>query len=89
MSLDISASPLKGVLLGNAIVGKTCLFNRILDDSFSIHQPPTTDDWGSGEDRETVHFQFWDTNGVKIYRSITLFYSRDAQVALLCYEIND
>ena len=89
----------KVLLLGNASVGKTCLFKRFFDDAydedrtdatigvdFKIKSIPYTS--GKGNEYE-IKLQLWDTSGQDKYRALTKQYYRGSQGAIIVYDITD
>lgn len=83
----------KLVFLGDQGVGKTCLINRFVYDSFDKNYQATIGiDFLSKtmylEDR-TVRLQLWDTAGQERFRTITSAYYRGAMGILLTYDVTD
>ena len=74
---------IKGVVLGNSSVGKTCLMNRFVKQEFSQHYRATIGaDFLSKEiviNDLHISFQIWDTAGQERFRSVTHAYYRDAR----------
>ena len=80
----------KLVFLGDQGVGKTCLINRFVYDSFDKNYQATIGiDFLSKtmylEDR-TVRLQLWDTAGQERFRSLIPSYIRDSSVAVVVYD---
>jgi len=81
----------KIVVLGPQGVGKTSVSRRYVDKLFSIDVCPTI---GASffsckievDDCE-VHLQVWDTAGQERFRSLTPMYYRNANAAMLIYDI--
>jgi Ras-related protein Rab-5C len=81
----------KVVLLGYQTVGKTSLVNRFIHNSF---QGTACSTIGAVFVTKTLNFnevqvklEIWDTGGQEKYRSLAPLYYRDAQAALLIYDI--
>lgn len=80
----------KLVFLGDQGVGKTCLINRFVYDTFDkTYQATIGIDFLSKtmylEDR-TVRLQLWDTAGQERFRSLIPSYIRDSSVAVVVYD---
>ncbi|KAJ6248447.1 ras-related protein rab-24 [Anaeramoeba flamelloides] len=82
---------LKVLLLGNAYVGKSSLFDRFVNDSFSESQKATVGMAfgikGIDIDEKRVFMGLWDTAGQEKFESITKMYYRNAKAAIVCYDI--
>lgn len=83
---------LKVVILG-AECGKTQLFHRFVENTFSEDNQPTI---GSNFavkslllDGAITQFQLWDTAGQERYRSLLPMYYRRADVIVMTYDITD
>src|SRR6266478_6218997 len=82
----------KIMLLGESGTGKTCLINRLIDDSFDKGQRATI-----GMDFRTyhtewsnnikIHFQLWDTAGQERYESIVNCYYRGAYAFIVVVDM--
>lgn len=83
----------KVVLLGEGRVGKTSLVLRFCRDTFVDGQPPTIQ--ASCLERalrlgdKTVNLVVWDTAGQERFHALGPIYYRDADAALLVYDITD
>jgi small GTP-binding protein len=86
----------KVVLVGDSGVGKTCINNRFIENTFSPNVVPnsaasfatkniTFDEYGG----KTVKFEIWDTAGQEQYRSIGKVFYKGAGGAVLIYEITN
>jgi Ras-related protein Rab-6A len=78
------------VFLGDQGVGKTCIINRFVYDSFDKNYQATIGiDFLSKtmylEDR-TVRLQLWDTAGQERFRSLIPSYIRDSSIAVVVYD---
>lgn len=92
---DDNAPPYKIVLLGDSSVGKTSLVHRFTKDSFDQYTANTIGaafitkiHSGTKTDRK-VKFEIWDTAGQERYRSLTPMYYRNAQLALVCFDLSN
>ena len=82
----------KIVLLGNINVGKTSIASRYCKNSFNEHHINTIG--GAYQQQKVVlsngsmvKLHIWDTSGQERFRAMTNLYYRDAQVAILTYDI--
>ena len=86
----------KVVLLGESGVGKTCIINRYITDTFSDNEKssdiPTfttktmTFDEFQGKN---LKFEIWDTAGQEKYRALNKLFYQDAGVAILVYDVTN
>ena len=81
----------KAILLGESSVGKTCIINRLNENTFTAITATTL---GSGFIEKTYEFNnieltldIWDTAGQEIYRSLNRIYYRDADIIIFVYDI--
>ncbi|XP_015926412.1 ras-related protein Rab-35-like [Parasteatoda tepidariorum] len=81
----------KILILGDAMVGKSCLLQRYADDRFSENVPPTI-----GVDYRPVYREFrgqltklmiWDTAGQEKFKSITKSFYHGAHGAIIVYDV--
>mmetsp|Transcript_57276 Transcript_57276/g.124434 ORF Transcript_57276/g.124434 Transcript_57276/m.124434 type:complete len:204 (-) Transcript_57276:433-1044(-) len=83
----------KVVLLGEGRVGKTSLVLRFCKDTFTEAQPPTVQ--ASYLDKQLVigdkkiNMAIWDTAGQERFHALGPIYYRDADAALLVFDITD
>jgi len=80
----------KVIMLGDASVGKSALFERWRSDSFK--QTSTTvgmELWTKTYyvEGKYIQIQLWDTAGQEIYRAVTKSYYRESMGVLLVYDI--
>ncbi|CAG8532379.1 11246_t:CDS:2 [Racocetra fulgida] len=71
----------KLVLLGEAAVGKSSLVLRFVNDEFQENKEPTI-----GEDK-VIKFEIWDTAGQERFHSLAPMYYRNAQAAVVVYDV--
>ena len=84
---------LKVVLIGESGVGKTCIINRYLNNSFEEEGMSTT---GASYASKTmtfpvynkaIKFEIWDTAGQEKFKALTKIFYKDSDVAILVYDI--
>lgn len=85
---------LKVVMLGEGRVGKTSLLTRFLNNSFADDQASTVQAKMHSSLKMEVEGQvcevaFWDTAGQERFHALGPIYYRDAQGAVLTYDITD
>ena len=84
---------LKVVLLGESFVGKTAIATRFVNDSFDqngAYQGTVGASFLSkaiNVDDIPCDLAIWDTAGQEVYRTLTPMYYRDAQIALIVFDI--
>ncbi|SCW04425.1 LAFE_0H13234g1_1 [Lachancea fermentati] len=84
----------KLVLLGDSSVGKSSIVHRFVKDSFDEFRESTI---GAAflsqtiklekQDDVTIKFEIWDTAGQERYKSLAPMYYRNANAALIVYDI--
>mmetsp|Transcript_10196 Transcript_10196/g.16671 ORF Transcript_10196/g.16671 Transcript_10196/m.16671 type:complete len:197 (+) Transcript_10196:313-903(+) len=83
----------KFVLLGEGRVGKTSILLRFCTNEFDGRQPPTLNasymDRRIHVDGQPVQLSIWDTAGQERFHALGPIYYRDANAALLVYDITD
>ena len=88
----MSQGSIKVILLGESSVGKTCIINRFITDSFDKNTEGTL---GASFASKTVNIDngisyqldVWDTAGSERFRTINKFFYRDAAISILVYDI--
>jgi Ras-related protein Rab-5C len=83
----------KLVLLGESAVGKSSLVLRFVKDQFDDYRESTI---GAAfltqtvplDDQSTVKFEIWDTAGQERYKSLAPMYYRNANCAVVVYDIS-
>ncbi|KAH3680486.1 hypothetical protein WICMUC_000273 [Wickerhamomyces mucosus] len=92
MSTQRSVQSVKLVLLGEAAVGKSSLVLRFVSNDFQENKEPTigaaflTQRCSLGNNK-TIKFEIWDTAGQERFASLAPMYYRNAQAALVVYDI--
>lgn len=85
------ATAVKLVLLGEAAVGKSSLVLRFVSNDFQENKEPTigaaflTQKCTIGE--RTIKYEIWDTAGQERFASLATMYYRNAQAAIVVYDI--
>jgi len=83
---------LKILIIGESGVGKSSLLLRFTDDNFDPEQTLTIGvDFKTKKidiDGNLVKLAIWDTAGQERFRTLTPSYYRDAQGAILVYDVN-
>ena len=81
----------KLIFLGDQNVGKSCILNRFMNDTFTDEYQATIGlDFQSKNvqiDNQDIHLLLYDTAGQEKFRSLIPMYTRDANIILLVYDI--
>ena len=82
----------KVVLVGESGVGKTSIITQFIDQTFQEDQQSTTGGTFSTksvvcDNGKTLKFEIWDTAGQERYRALTKMFYKDANAAVLVYDI--
>ena len=87
---DINCLKCKVIFVGDSSVGKSCIINRYINDSFQ-NQVVTL---GCNSllktitiDKYNIKFDIWDTAGMEKFRSLNAQFYKDANIVILVYEI--
>lgn len=91
MATDFLPS-IKVILVGASGVGKTSLVSAFFDQQFEKQTLPTVAPaFCSAEvslsDGRKIELRMWDTAGQEQYQSVSQMFYRDAQVCLICYDL--
>ena len=91
---DSDMESLKIVLIGESGVGKTSIISQFIDQIFQDDQQSTIGGTFSTKtikcsNGKTLKFEIWDTAGQEKYRSVTKMFYKDADVAILVYDITN
>ena len=85
----------KVILIGESGVGKTCIIVRFIHEYFAENAVSTT---GANYASKTLEFKdykkslqynIWDTAGQEKYRGLAKIFYKDADIAILVYDISD
>jgi small GTP-binding protein len=84
--------PLKIVLIGESGVGKTSIIYQFIDKSFLYDQQTTIGGTFATKkvkcsNGKILKLEIWDTAGQEKYRSVTKMFYKDADAAILVYDI--
>ena len=83
----------KLIFLGDQSVGKSCIMNRFMNDTFTEDYQATIGlDFQSKNvqiDNQDIHLLLYDTAGQEKFRSLIPMYTRDANIILLVYDISN
>ena len=83
----------KLIFLGDQNVGKSCILNRFLNDTFREDYEATIGlDFQSKNiqiENQDIHLLLYDTAGQEKFRSLIPMYTRDANIILLVYDISN
>lgn len=93
MKDDFQLSSIKTVILGEPGVGKTCIANRLVNNIYR-EEPILTPGASYSckiinfeSHNKSLKFDIWDTAGQEKYRSLNKIFYKDANVAVLVYDI--
>ncbi|EMD00768.1 hypothetical protein BAUCODRAFT_182526 [Baudoinia panamericana UAMH 10762] len=85
------SSSVKLVLLGEAAVGKSSLVLRFVNNEFQPNKEPTIGAAFLTQKcqlpNRTIKFEIWDTAGQERFASLAPMYYRNAQAALVVYDV--
>ena len=88
-SEDISKYKL--IFLGDATVGKSCILNRFMNDTFTEEYQATIGlDYQAKNvqiDNQNIYLLLYDYSGQERFRSLIPMYTRDANIILLVYDV--
>ena len=86
----------KVCLVGESGVGKTCIIERFVNNEFREDEPPSISASYSEKlikldeyEGKFIKFSVWDTAGQEKYRSIGKIFYKDANAAILVYDITN
>lgn len=83
----------KVLIIGNSCAGKTSILHRHVDGKFIEDVPGTIGvDYRANtyiRDGHRYDLQIWDTAGQERFRNVTRAYYRDANAALLVFDLNN
>ena len=89
---DKQIETFKIVLLGESGVGKTSIISQFIDNNFQDDIQSSTGGTFSSKTftysgNKILKFEIWDTAGQERYRSLTKMFYKDANAAILVYDI--
>ena len=91
--MNIESPKYKLIFLGDQSVGKSCILNRFLNDTFiEDYQATIGLDFQSKNvqiENQDIHLLLYDTAGQEKFRSLIPMYTRDANIILLVYDISN
>ena len=81
----------KLIFLGDQSVGKSCILNRFMNDTFTEEYQATIGlDFQSKNvqiDNQDIHLLLYDTAGQEKFRALIPMYTRDANIIILVYDV--
>ena len=88
----MSIESFKVVLVGESGVGKTSIITQFIDQTFQEDQQSTTGGTFSTKSvicdgGKILKFEIWDTAGQERYRSLTTMFYKDANAAVMVYDV--
>ncbi len=88
----MSIESFKVVLVGESGVGKTSIITQFIDQTFQEDQQSTTGGTFSTKSvvcdgGKILKFEIWDTAGQEKYRSLTKMFYKDANAAVMVYDV--
>ena len=88
--MSIPLKRAKVCVVGEQSVGKTCIINRTIKNTFSQDLRPTVADvykYPYKKNGNNIEFEIWDTAGQETYRSLVPMYWQKANVIIVVYDI--
>lgn len=83
----------KIVMIGDSMVGKTSLMNRLTRNVFLNSCPSTVGTgcgvWSTVVGEDPLHLQIWDTAGQERYRSLGGIFYQNSEAAIIVYSKSD
>ena len=92
MNENDNSQPVKIVLIGESGVGKTSIICQFVDQTFQSEQPSTIGGTFASKkvkcgNGKILRLEIWDTAGQERYRSVAKMFYKDANAAILVYDI--
>ena len=85
---NTTVKKIKLVLLGNSAVGKTCIVQRMIYDTFSVNNTSTIGAAFTCYNVEkNIRIEMWDTAGQERFHSLLPMYARGAEIILVVIDI--
>lgn len=88
MNISIPKKPYKVVIIGDSNVGKTCIIERFINNSFDITKP-TIGAMHYEKKINDVNLDIWDTAGQERFRSMIPMYYKGTKSIIVVYDITD
>ena len=89
----MSETEIKVILVGNSNVGKTCIATRYAKGAFPDGIEPTVGAAVLSKEVEIIGmkctFNIWDTAGQEAYRYLVPMYYRNAQIAVVVFDLTN
>ena len=94
MKENDNSEPVKIVLIGESGVGKTSIIYQFVDNNFQLEQPSTIGGTFASKkvkckNGKALRLEIWDTAGQERYRSVAKMFYKDANAAILVYDITN
>lgn len=86
-TVKLQTADLKVIILGDSNVGKTSLLIRYLEKRFEEHPKATLGAAFTLKMRGKYNIAIWDTAGQERYVGLSSFYCRNANVAILAFDV--
>ena len=91
---ELNFKSYKVIVIGDVSVGKTCLIQRLVQDTFSKEEPTTVgveffDYWIKFKGGDGIKLAVWDTAGQENFRSITRLFYKDSDAVFLIFNITN
>ena len=84
---------IKIALIGNSGVGKSCIIQRYIDNTFDKCSSSTLSSISVEKEiirgKEKYTLSIWDTAGQEKYQSLGKYFYKDAYIILLIYDITN
>jgi len=80
--------PSKVVIIGDSNVGKTCIIERFIHNTFESTQP-TIGACHFNKKYNDVDLDIWDTAGQERFRSMIPMYFKGSKCIIICFDITD
>ena len=92
MNENDNSQPVKIVLIGESGVGKTSIIYQFVDNIFQQEQQSTIGGTFASkkvkcDNGKILRLEIWDTAGQERYRSVAKMFYKDANAAILVYDI--
>ena len=92
IKIKMSIESFKVVLVGESGVGKTSIITQFIDQTFQEDIQSTTGGTFSTKSvvcdgGKVLKFEIWDTAGQEKYRSLTTMFYKDANAAVMVYDV--